>query len=65
MANRRVVITGLGTVNPLASEVEGFWAALLAGRSGIGHITLFDAEEFASRIGGQAVSYTHLTLPTN
>jgi len=53
MANRRVVITGLGTVNPLAWDVESFWAALLAGRSGIGPITLFDTEGFASRIGGQ------------
>ena len=35
MTDRRVVITGMGTVNPLAHDVEGTWGALLAGRSGV------------------------------
>ena len=35
---RRVVITGLGTVNPLSSDVEAYWKALCAGHSGIGQI---------------------------
>jgi 3-oxoacyl-[acyl-carrier-protein] synthase II len=42
---RRVVVTGLGTVNPLGPGVEEFWAAALDGRSGVGPITAFDASE--------------------
>ena len=56
MANRRVVITGLGTVNPLAWDVETFWNRLLEGRSGIVPITRFDVSRFPSRIGGQIVA---------
>ena len=41
---RRVVITGLGTLNACGNDVETSWKALLAGQSGIGRITRFDAE---------------------
>ena len=51
--NRRVVVTGLGTVNPLAHSVPAFWDGLLAGRSGIGTITLFDTAAFKVHFGGQ------------
>jgi 3-oxoacyl-[acyl-carrier-protein] synthase II len=54
---RRVVVTGLGTVNPLAADVEGFWAAALAGRSGIGPITLFDASPLKVRIAGEVPGF--------
>ena len=53
MAKRRVVITGLGTINPLAHNVRDFWSALLDGKSGIARITLFDPARFASQIGGE------------
>ncbi len=43
----RVVITGLGAVTPLAHSANASWAALLAGTSGAGPITLFDPAEFA------------------
>ena len=36
---RRVVITGMGVVTPVSSEIDGFWDALLSGRSGLaGHV---------------------------
>jgi 3-oxoacyl-[acyl-carrier-protein] synthase II len=53
VSDRRVVVTGLGTVNPLAEDVEGFWSAALAGRSGVDLITLFDTSEFAVRIAAE------------
>ncbi|MGH8496085.1 MAG: beta-ketoacyl-ACP synthase II [Gammaproteobacteria bacterium] len=52
MSKRRVVITGLGIVSPVGNSVDAAWAALLAGRSGIGPITRFDASRFPTRIGG-------------
>jgi len=57
MSNRRVVVTGLGTVNPLGNDVESFWAALLAGKSGIRPIARFDASAYASRIGGEVQNW--------
>ncbi|MBP7242599.1 beta-ketoacyl-ACP synthase II [Amaricoccus sp.] len=51
---RRVVITGLGMVSPLASGVEETWSRLVAGRSGAGPITLFDASNLATRIACEA-----------
>ncbi|MBN9121517.1 MAG: beta-ketoacyl-ACP synthase II [Planctomycetes bacterium] len=46
MTRRRVVITGLGTVNPLALNVPDYWRGLLAGKSGIAPITHFDTASF-------------------
>src|SRR4030042_4028254 len=53
MDKRRVVITGVGMITPLGSGVEQTWNGLLAGRSGIGKITQFDAANFATRIAGE------------
>ena len=50
---RRVVITGLGLITCLGQEVDLFWQALLAGKSGIREITLFDASDFPCRIAGE------------
>src|SRR5215469_11948642 len=50
---RRVVVTGLGLVTPLACGVEESWAALLAGRSGAGPITKFKTEDLATKIACQ------------
>ena len=53
MDKRRVVITGVGMITPLGIGVEQSWNGLLAGRSGIGKITQFDAANFATRIAGE------------
>ena len=53
MSRRRVVVTGLGLISPVGNDVATGWAHLLAGRSGIGPITKFDASAFASRIAGE------------
>ena len=53
MSKRRVVITGLGTVNPLANDVGGFWDAMMAGRSGITRVAQFDPSDYASQIAGE------------
>ena len=51
--NRRVVITGLGTINPLALNVANFWKRLCAGESGVGLISRFDVSAFKVRFGGE------------
>lgn len=56
MMRRRVVITGLGTVNPLGLNVPDYWRGLLAGRSGIAPITLFDTSA-ARLINGTTVPF--------
>ncbi len=43
MSRRRVVVTGLGCVSPVGNTVQSAWANILAGQSGIGLITKFDA----------------------
>jgi 3-oxoacyl-[acyl-carrier-protein] synthase II len=54
MAGRKVVVTGLGLVTPLATGVEGTWAALVAGRSGVGPLTRFDPGTLKTRIAAEA-----------
>lgn len=50
---RRVAVTGLGTVNPLANNVSVFWNKALAGSTGIGPITQFDTTAFKVHFGGE------------
>ena len=59
-SNDRVVITGLGMVTPCGIGIEDTWSSLLAGRSGIGPITSFDASEFSVRIAGEVVGWDPL-----
>ena len=54
---RRVVITGMGTVNPCGLTVPETWNNLLAGRSGIGPIDRFDATDFTCKIAGQVKGF--------
>ena len=53
----RVVITGMGTVNPLGHDVEGTWTAMLAGKSGITPIELFDAVTYPTRFAAQVKGF--------
>ena len=50
---RRVVITGMGTVNSLASDLKQFWNGLCAGRSGVSTIEQFDTSAFKVHFGGE------------
>ena len=57
MEMRRVVITGLGTVNPLGNNVPDFWSAACQGQSGVGPISQFDAGPFRTRIGAEVKNF--------
>lgn len=57
---RRVVITGLGAVTPIGNSPAEFWQSLLAGRSGIGPITHFDASRHDCRIAGEVKGFDPL-----
>ncbi|MFY9823295.1 MAG: beta-ketoacyl-ACP synthase II [Thermoanaerobaculia bacterium] len=57
---RRVAVTGVGLVSPLGVGTAENWDALLAGRSGIGLLTRFDAAEYPSRIAGEVKGFNPL-----
>jgi 3-oxoacyl-[acyl-carrier-protein] synthase II len=57
MSKRRVVITGLGCISPVGNTVESAWTALIAGQSGIGPITKFDASAFSCKIAGEVKGF--------
>ena len=57
MTRRRVVVTGLGLVSPVGIGVDESWSALVAGKSGVGPITLFDASTFPTRIAGEVTGF--------
>ena len=61
MSKRRVVITGLGTLNAIGNNVEETWNNLITGKSGIDTITkIDDIEKFACRIAGEIKNYNPL-----
>ncbi len=57
MTRKRVVITGLSAISPLGNDVQASWTNLIAGKSGIGPITLFDCAEFDARIAGEVKGF--------
>jgi len=57
MTRRRVVVTGLGCVSPVGNTVADAWTNLLAGQSGIGPITRFDASAMSCRIVGEVKNF--------
>jgi len=56
-ARRRVAVTGLGLVTPAGNDVARSWDALLAGRSGVAPVTLFDASGFSTRIAAEVKDF--------
>ncbi|HEY6071099.1 MAG TPA: beta-ketoacyl synthase N-terminal-like domain-containing protein, partial [Chthoniobacterales bacterium] len=60
MRRNRVVITGIGILAPNGIGIEPFWKSILNGESGIGPITLFDANGFKSRIAGEVKNFDPL-----
>lgn len=52
--DRRVVVTGIGMVTPVGGDVPSTWSSLLAGKSGVGRISLFDASTFPTQIAAEA-----------
>ena len=50
---RRVVVTGVGVINPLGNDIETVWSALKEGKSGVGYTTIFDASKFPTRISAE------------
>lgn len=57
MGTRRVVVTGIGTINPLGNSIEEYFANLENGVSGIGPITHFDATNFKTQFAGEVKNY--------
>ncbi len=50
---RRVVVTGMGCINPLGNDVESMWKGVTEGRSGVGYTTIFDARKFPTKISAE------------
>ena len=58
--SRRVVVTGIGLVSPSGLGTEETWQSILAGRSGIAPITLFDASRYSTRFAGEVKGFDPL-----
>jgi len=59
---RRVVVTGMGTVNPLGDRIEPFWDNIKRGVSGVGLITKFDTTDYPSKIAGEVSNFDPFDL---
>ncbi|MDE2234401.1 MAG: beta-ketoacyl-ACP synthase II [Gammaproteobacteria bacterium] len=57
MTKRRVVVTGLGIISPVGNTVETAWQMVLAGKSGVGPITHFDASSYTTRIAAEVKNF--------
>jgi 3-oxoacyl-[acyl-carrier-protein] synthase II len=55
---RRVFVTGLGVVSPIGNDTETFWSQLIAGRSGAGPITRFDASKYGTRFACEVKDFS-------
>jgi len=57
MAERRVVVTGIGAVTPFGVGVDRYWDGLIAGRSGLSRVSLFDTSAYDVHIGGEVPNF--------
>lgn len=57
MANRRVVVTGLGAITPLGNDVASYWDGLKNGKNGIDFITRFDASELKAKLAAEVKDF--------
>lgn len=57
MSRRRVVVTGMGLVTPLGTNLDDTWQGILAGRSGVAPIEGFDTSAFTTRFGAQVKDF--------
>ena len=60
MELKRVVVTGLGALTPIGNNVEEYWDALVAGKSGCAPITYFDAEKFKTKFACELKNFNAL-----
>lgn len=58
MANRRVVITGIGAVTPLGNNIETTWEAVKAGKSGVGPLTRLDADLYPAKVAAEIKDFS-------
>ncbi len=54
---KRVVVTGLGTVNPLGNDIKTTWASLVAGKGAVGLVTKFDVAQFRAQCGAEVKDF--------
>ena len=54
---RRVVVTGIGSINPMGHDVETVWKGLMASQSGVGLTTIFNAANFPTRISAEVKNW--------
>src|SRR5438093_13374374 len=59
---RRVVVTGLGSRQPVGNTSDEFWSSLVQGRSGVGMITKFDTTAYPTRIAGEVRNFDPLNF---
>ena len=64
MTGRRVVVTGIGTINPLGNNIEEFFSNLEKGVSGAAPITHFNAEKFKTQFACEVKITTRLSIST-
>ncbi len=62
MSKRRVVVTGLGAVTPVGLTVKESWENIIAGKSGVAPLTLFDVSEFSVRFGASVKDFDVTTV---
>lgn len=58
MANRRVVITGIGAVTPLGNNIETTWEAIKEGKSGVGPLTRLNPDDYSAKIAAEVKDFS-------